>query len=96
MHAFSLEARARMLSGESEPPPPSVRRVVLGSVQEGEELAHVVYREMVRDGSALRIMTLRRTAGGWKMKVGHDLFGAGSFHFGSPQPPPPSTHPEHY
>lgn len=93
MHAFSLEARARMLSGEPGPPP-SIRRVILGSVQEGEDLAHVLYREMVKDGSALRITTLRRTSGGWKLKVDHDLFGAASFHFGPPQPPPPSAHAE--
>lgn len=91
MHAFSLEARSRMLSGESGPPPPSIRRVVLGTVQEGEELAHVLYREMVRDGSALRTTTLRRTSGGWKLKVDHDLLAAGSFHFSPPQPPPPPT-----
>lgn len=94
IHAFSLEARARMLSEEPGAPPPSIRRVVLGSVQEGEDMAHVLYREMVRDGSALRITTLRRTSGGWKLKVDQDLFGAASFHFGPPQPPPPSAHAE--
>jgi hypothetical protein len=88
MEAFGLEARSRVAYGVAEPPPsPTVMRVVLGSVREGAELAHVVYREIVGSGSALRIVTLRMTPGGWKLSVDYDLLGTASFHFG----PPPGT-----
>lgn len=94
MQAFSLQARSRMAFGPAEPPPaPTVRRVVLGSVPEGDDLAHVVYREIVGSGRALRIVTLRRTADGWKMGVDHDLLGVASFHFGPPQSEPRGTAP---
>lgn len=82
MEAFS----ARTPSAEPQAPPPAVHRALLGSVHEGEETAHVVYREFIRNGSALRITTLRRTPQGWKLKVDHNLLGAGSYHTGPPQP----------
>jgi hypothetical protein len=89
MHAFTLEARSRAVFGQGEPiSPPVVQRVVLGSVREGNDLAHVVYREIVGRGTALRITTLRLTPDGWKLTVDHDLLGLGSFHFGPAQPHP--------
>jgi hypothetical protein len=89
MQAFTLEARLRMTCGaDRAPPPPPVRRVVLGSVREGDDLAHVVYREMVGAGTALRIATLRLTPDGWRVRVDHDLLGLASVHFGPPPPPP--------
>jgi hypothetical protein len=84
LQAFSLTARWRAAGKPGEPP--TVRRVVLGSVREGDDVAHVVYRELVGSGTALRIATLRFTADGWKLKVDHDLFGTGSLHF-DPAPP---------
>jgi hypothetical protein len=88
MKAFTLDARMRVAFGQTGPPaPPGVQRVVLGSVREGDDLAHVVYREIVAGGgSALRIATLRLAADGWKLRVDHDLLGVGSLHFGPPQP----------
>lgn len=86
MNAFSLEARSRLAFGVPEPPPPpAVRRIVLGSVREGSELAHVVYREIVGRGTALRIVTLRLTPDGWKLGLDYDLLGTASLHFGPPQ-----------
>lgn len=88
MHAFTMEARLRVVLGQAEPAsPPAVQRVVLGSVREGDDLAHVVYREIVGRGTALRIATLRLTGDCWKLRVDHDLLGLGSFHFGPPQQP---------
>jgi hypothetical protein len=89
MHAFTLEARSRVVFGQTAGSPPAVQRVVLGSVREGNDLAHVVYREIVGRGTALRIATLRLVGDGWKLGVDHDLLGLGSFHFG----PRPGQHP---
>jgi hypothetical protein len=89
MHAFALEVGSGVVAGQAESTsPPAVQRVVLGSVREGDNLAHVVYREKVGRGTALRIATLRLTGDGWRLRVDHDLLGLGSFHVGPAQPHP--------
>lgn len=86
MQAFTLQARMRTSLGSNDLLPPPVERVVLGSVREGEDRAHVVYRENVGTGTALRIATLRLTNAGWKVGVDPDLLGTASLHF-APLPP---------
>jgi hypothetical protein len=90
MQAFTLEARMRVSLGTSDTVPPIVERVVLGSVREGDDRAHVVYREIVGTGTALRIATLRLTSDGWRVGVDYDLLGTASLHFAPQSQPPPA------
>lgn len=88
LRASSLEARTRIAFREVSPrPAPTVQRFVLGTVSERPDLAHVLYREIVAGGSALRIASLRQTVEGWKLGIDDELLGYSSYHFG-PAPPP--------
>ena len=62
---------------------PPVRRVVLGSVVEGDTLAHVLHREVLgpagsddhESAGAVRVVELRRTPDGWRIPMDFALFG---------------------
>lgn len=92
LSATSVEARTRLAFHPQEAPTPAaprVRRLVLGEVPEGRDLAHVLYRESVGDrgGGALRVVTLHRTEIGWRAEIDYNLLGSHGFHAG----PPPTT-----
>lgn len=69
---------------------------VIGSVAEGDSLAHVVYRRGVgvvpaeedtddqqpETSLPLNVATLRRTPAGWRLTLAHDLFGLEGWVFG--------------
>lgn len=87
LRAFSLEARMRIgFLPDHVPPPPRIRRTVLGGVREGDSLAHVLYREAAAGPGAqpgsVRIATLRRTGAGWRLGMDYDLLGYTAWHFG--------------
>jgi hypothetical protein len=73
--------------GPPTPPEPLVTRVVVGSVAEGDSLAHVVLRTRIEGAAvplpspvadAADVLTLRRTAAGWRAQLnGGLIYGAG-------------------
>lgn len=96
LQARSPEARVRaLLAMQGRTLPAELSReamlgphyAVIGSVAEGESLAHVVYRMQVGPvpdaggmdqewmEAPLRVASLKRTPAGWRLKLTHDLFG---------------------
>lgn len=63
---------------------PAVQRVVAGSTLEDDDSAHVVFRSGFGSGllPTLEVASLRRTAGGWRMRFGkHNFLGTLAFGF---------------
>lgn len=84
MAATSVEGRRRVaLNVHEVPSTPPVRRVIVGEVHENDDIAHVVYREIVSPGhDAVRVVTLSRTEAGWRVGIDTNLLGAHALHFG--------------
>ncbi len=51
----------------------TITNTILGEVPEGDSLVHVVYRQHFRQGAndaaSVKVLSLRRTPGGWKVKL---------------------------
>jgi len=62
----------------AEDPPPGPRRMVIGSVVEGDRFAHVLFREQYGDDASgitphVRLTTLIGTQAGWRLQVDGSL-----------------------
>lgn len=96
--ASSPESRMRAAFRTPDPPPgPSIVRTVLGSVREGDAVAHVVYRESRGAPgdfrAAPRIATLRHTRSGWKMVIDYQMMGNLGWHVAPARPALPAQTP---
>jgi hypothetical protein len=94
LQAFSPGARLRGELGSKAPFPPPIERSVLGSVAEGDDVAHVVYRE--RTGSRhgnVRVATVRRRGSEWLLSIDYELLGYTAWNFGPPRAAEGGQHP---
>jgi hypothetical protein len=94
LRASAPDAKFRVAHGDGAASDgPALHRQVIGTVYEGEELAHVVYRDkwtgQDRSPGTLRIATVRRTPAGWRMRIDHGLLSHANWHLMPASPPPP-------